>query len=187
MTLGARGPTYTFDSFGSSGVFQHYAELGKVEGELLQVRQEQLFSIEDGDVLNVSGSYDVCCSSDSTYLGCVAGYLTMQIQDHTRLLHSLEDGIVHAIVLDTAGRVGGDSARVRLYAFISVLARDVCYRASLDAPEIPAAAAFLISSGVISGPRYSVISHSTLGSILRSSSRYSSARSVPLTGGTRLG
>lgn len=56
-----------------------------------------------------------------------------------------------------------------------------------DSPEMPAAAAFLISSGVISGPRYSVMSHSTFGSIRLSSSRYSRARPVLLMGGTRFG
>jgi hypothetical protein len=54
-------------------------------------------------------------------------------------------------------------------------------------PAIPASFAFLISSGVNSGERYSVIRYSTLGSIFSKSSLYFSACSVVVTGGFKLG
>lgn len=103
--------TCTFDSLRSSGVFEHDAELGKVGRELLQVGEEELLGVQDGDVLLLNNQSRRNFQSMSHLRG-VARHLAVQIQHHVRLLHGLEDGIVHAIVLNAARGIGGHSSGI---------------------------------------------------------------------------
>lgn len=50
----------------------------------------------------------------AAYLFWITRYFSMQIENHTLLLHSFEDWIVYAIVLNTSGRVCGHATRIRL-------------------------------------------------------------------------
>lgn len=113
----------TGDGFGGRSVFEDDSESGKVCGELAQVGEEMFFGIKDGDVL--VGMYQLPfrvipdgvpgqTRERIVDLGKITRYLTVKVQDHPLLLHSLEDRIVYRVVLDPGPTIRSYASRIAL-------------------------------------------------------------------------
>lgn len=56
-------------------------------------------------------------SERKKYLVGVAGNLAVEVEDHTLLLHGLEDGVIDVVALNARLAVSRHTARVRLHTY----------------------------------------------------------------------